>query len=394
MGESVKSVLFIGDAACGSGFGKASHYILEELKKRCRISVLGINFRGDHRAGPVDYDYPIYAAFAGGDGLGFRRLKEVLDKEKPDLIVLQTNPWNVPIYLKEMHKHGYGETPVVGIIAIEGKNCTGYSLNGLAKAIFWTEFGRREALEGGMKPSIPTAVVPLGVDTELYKPGDKSAARKFLGIDPVKDTDFIVCNVNRNQNRKRIDLTIMYFAEWIHTRSIEDAYLYLHVLPGSSTRVDCDQLASYCRMQDKLILAEPKNMWLGAPEEYVIAAYQACDVGFNTTLGEGWGLTAMECMACQKPYIAGDYAAFGEWGRGAMMLAGITSEGVMPDVQNMIGGVPCKDQMLAFLDEVYLNHRDPSPLDTDWGSLALARAREPRFNWHNVAAQFVKEIEA
>jgi hypothetical protein len=72
MGESVKSVLFIGDAACGSGFGKASHYMLEELKKRWnRISVLGINFRGDHRAGPVDYDYPIYAAFAEVTGSVF-----------------------------------------------------------------------------------------------------------------------------------------------------------------------------------------------------------------------------------------------------------------------------------------------------------------------------------
>jgi hypothetical protein len=63
-------------------------------------------------------------------------------------------------------------------------------------------------------------VVPLGVDTDIYKPGDKSAARKKLGIAPVKDTDFIVCNVNRNQNRKRIDLTILYFAEWIRTRKI------------------------------------------------------------------------------------------------------------------------------------------------------------------------------
>lgn len=385
----MKNLLFIGDAACGSGFGKASHYILEVLKGRYKISVLGINFRGDHRAGPVDYDYPIYAAFAGGDGLGFRRLKEVLDKEKPELIVLQTNPWNVPQYMKELHKHGYGDTPVVGIIAIEGKNCTGYSLNGLAKAIFWTEFGRREALEGGMRADMPTAVVPLGVDTEYYTPGDKQAAREFLGIGPVKETDFIACNVNRNQNRKRIDLTILYFAEWIHTRKIEDAYLYLHVIPGSSTRVDCDQLAAYCKMQGRLILAEPKNIFHGAPEEYVRAAYQACDVGFNTTLGEGWGLTAMECMACEKPYIAGDFAAFGEWGRDAMMLARIVHEGVMPDVQNMIGGVPSKKDMLASLDVIYYN--DFNSRDS-WAAKSLARAREPQFQWGSVAEQFAKEI--
>lgn len=392
MGESVKSLLFIGDAACGSGFGKASHYMLEELKQRWKVSVLAINFRGDHRAGPVDYDYPIYAAFAGGDGLGLRRLKEVVDKEKPQLIVLQTNPWNVPAYQKELHKNGHGDIPVIGIIAIEGKNCTGYMLNGLQKAIFWTEFGLKEATEGGMK-DVATAVVPLGVDTSLYKPGDQWAAREMLGLGAVKPTDFIVTNVNRNQNRKRIDLTIMYFAEWVRTRGITDAYLHLHVLPGSSTQVDCDQLARYCGVQGKLILAEPKNIFLGAPEEYVIATFQASNVGFNTTLGEGWGLTVMEAMACGKPYIAGDYAALGEWGRDAIMLVDCVSEGVMPDVRNMLGSVPSKDQMLQRLDEVYQHHREPHSLDIDWGARALARATEPRFQWANVAARFAEEIE-
>lgn len=389
MGESVKSLLYIGDAACGSGFGKAAHYMLEELKQRWNLTVLAINFRGDHRAGPIDYDYPIYAAFAGGDGMGLRRLEEVVGRCKPDLIVLQTNPWNVPVYQKELHKNGHGDIPVVGIIAVEGKNCTGYMLNGLKKAIFWTEFGRKEALEGGMK-DVASAVVPLGVDTTIYKPGDKSAARKKLGIEPVKDTDFIVCNVNRNQNRKRIDLTIMYFAEWVRTRQITDAYLYLHVLPGSSTRVDCDQLAAYCGVQGKLILAEPKNIFLGSPEEYVVAAYQASDVGFNTTLGEGWGLTVLEAMACGKPYIAGDYAALGEWGKDAIMLAPCISEGVMPDVRNMLGSVPSKEHMLQSLDMIYY---------TDvwrrvWSERSLARATEPRFQWSNVARRFAEEIEA
>jgi hypothetical protein len=40
------------------------------------------------------------------------------------------------------------------------------------------------------------------------------------------------------------------------------------------------------------------------------------------------------------------------------MLAGITSEGVMPDVRNMLGSVPSKEHMLQSLDDVL--HRDPS----------------------------------
>lgn len=376
-------VLWVGDAACSSGFGRATDRILKHLSQRHEVVALGVNYRGD----PHTYPYRIYPAYTGGDALGIHRLKTVVGKEQPDLIVLQTNPWNVPMYQRGLHLCGHGSIPVVGILAVEGKNVVGRSLNGLKRAIFWNEFAAQEAVKGGMV--LPYDIVPLGVDTDVFSPGDRIEARHKLGIASVPDDAFIVCNVNRNQNRKRLDLSILYFAEWITNYKIRDAYLYLHVLPGSSTQLDCDQLAEHCGIADRLILAEPKDVFHGAPEDYVVAAYRASNVGLTTTLGEGWGLTTMEGLACGRQQIAGAYAAIGEWGKGVVHLVDIVSEGVMPDVNTMIGGVPSKDAVIDALDEYYVDRQFADAC----GARGRELACEPQFNWANVAAAFAAAIE-
>lgn len=384
------NLLWIGDAACSSGFGRATDQILKILSQRFKCSVIGVNFNGDYEANS-SRPYDIFPAWPGRDALGIGRLAHVLPKVKPDVVVMQTNPWHVPMYGKALFQEGYGKTPVIGIIAVEGKNVRGDQLNPLTKAIFWVDFGLQEARKGGLKSRVATDVIPLGVDTDVFKPGDQVAARHKLGIQHmVPDDAFIVLNVNRNQTRKRIDLSIMYFAEWINRMGIRDAYLYMHVLPGSTAAIDCDRLAKYCGIEDRLILAEPKDIYNGAPEEYVVAANQAADIYLTTTLGEGFGLTALEAAACGKPVIAGNYAALGEWGAGSFILLDTEAEGVMPDVNGMIGAAPLREEVISALDEMY---REPNRRAL-YGEKSLRLANQPQFNWTNIATRFAESIEA
>lgn len=380
----MKNLLWIGDAACGSGFGRATEGVLEHLKEHYSPSVIGINFRGD----PPYPPYPVYPAWVGGDALGLGRLNELMPKIRPDLVVIQSNPWNIPVYIARLRDALKGQPMprVVGIIAVEGKNCRGHQLNQLDRAIFWNEFSRKEATAGGM--NVPSSVIPLGVDEKVFCPGDQTEARDKLGLAKVPKGAFIVGNVNRNQNRKRLDLSVAYFAQWVKEYGVRDAFLYLHVLPGSSSRCDCDQLAGYYGVQDRLILAEPRDIFRGAPEEFVVATYRAFDVQITTTLGEGHGLTTMEGMACRTAQIAGDYAALGEWAKGGALLVRCPDEGVMPDVQNMIGAAPDRQEMIEALDELYRNPRERATYAQAGYDLVM----QPRYRWEHIAQQFADEI--
>jgi D-inositol-3-phosphate glycosyltransferase len=380
----MKNLLWIGDAACGSGFGRATEGVLAHLAPHYNPSVIGINFRGD----PPYPAYPVYPAWTGGDALGLGRLNELMPKIQPDLVVIQSNPWNIPVYIARLREalKGRPMPRVVGVIAVEGKNCRGHQLNQLDRAIFWNEFSRKEATAGGM--SVPSSVIPLGVDEKVFCPGDRTEARTKLGLGKVPNDAFIVGNVNRNQNRKRLDLSVAYFAQWVKESGVRDAFLYLHVLPGSSSRCDCDQLAGYYGIQDRLILSEPRDIFRGVPEEYVVATYRAFDVQITTTLGEGHGLTTMEGMACRIPQVAGDYAALGEWAKDAALLVDCPDEGVMPDVQNMIGAAPDRKAMIHAMDRMYRDQR----LRDAVAEAGYNRVMESRFRWSNIAQQFADEI--
>lgn len=375
----MKRLLWVGDAAVGSGFGKATGHILRHVAEEHRVYVIGVNYRGD----PHDENYHIWPAILGGDVLGVSMLKRQFARVRPDVIVLQANPWNIPHYMRVLRDGNYTGS-VVGIIAVEGANCVGADLKGLDKAIFWTEFGKREARgwEGA------SAIVPLGVDLNYYTPGDRVEARKKLGLPESSYEAFILGNVNRNQTRKRLDLTIQYFAEWYHRNGKPNAYVYMHCLPGSSANVNLEQLAQYYGVGDRLIYPEFKDLWSSVAEEWVLETMRSFDVQINSGLGEGWGLTTMEGMACGIPQIATDHSAIPEWAGDAVRLIPVCSVGVMPDVHTMIGGVPDKEASIAAIDEFY---RDPEYRRL-MGEMGRARVSHPSFRWENIAARFADEI--
>ena len=198
----MRKVLWVGDGPdCPSGFGLASRKIIEQLDHRQKgdldVTVLGINHRGD----PGTVPYPVYAAAAGGDWMGAARLVWMCDLVQPDVIVIQQDPWNIPEYiarLKQFKEHA--NIPVVGSIAVDGKNCRGTLLNQLTHTIFWTQFALDEARAGGFLGE--ASIISLGVDLDTYYPMDKLEAREKK-LPMALDAKFIVGNVNRNQLRKR-----------------------------------------------------------------------------------------------------------------------------------------------------------------------------------------------
>lgn len=374
----MRRLLWVGDAVVATGFAKSTHKVLEVLRQTWDVHVIGINYNGD----PHPYPYPIYPAIVGGDGMGMRRMAQLATELRPDLVIVQNDPWNIPGYLDRT-----GNAPLVAVMPVDGRNCRGTALNGLTGAIFWTEFGLVEARNGGYRG--PAAVIPLGVDTSLFTPGDRLAARKRIGLGERFLDGFVVGNVNRNQPRKRLDLTISYFAEWVRLHNIEDAYLFLHVAPTGDPGYDVSQLAEYYGLTSRLILSEPP-IGPGVREDLLVEAYRAMDVQVTTTQGEGWGLCTMEGMACGIPQIVPAWSALAEWVPETVACQVPCFETcVTPNGINAIGAVPSRPQFIKALNWVYANRGEAATM----AGRALSHVRQPQYEWSTIGSNFALALE-
>lgn len=390
---SKPKLLWISDAAVETGFARVTHNILGWLGSKWDRHVLGLNTTGD----PHPYPYPIYPSRVGGDFWGFGRFPELVKKIRPDVIVIQSDGWIVESFVEvsEATDPESGELivpdcpPIVGFMPIDArgmKRSVAASLSKLALSMFYTEFARQEAISCGHNGA--SISQGLGVRREIYKPASKAEARKRLLPDLPRNA-FVVGNVNRNQPRKRLDLTIAFFAEW-QKRSGADAYLYLHCLERDSG-FDLRELAHWYGIGERLFMPTAKDYTELLPESAMPLVYSALDVQVSTSLGEGFGLCTLEGMACGVPQGVPGFAALGEWPRGAVYHVPVTVQEANFGFQAFgIGGTPQKEPFIEMLDTLYRNPNERRALS----EAGLALAAESRFEWSQVAKRFDEELSA
>ena len=372
-------LLWISDHVVDTGFARVAKNVLEHLRHHWDIHVIGINSVGD----PHSYPYPIYPARNGGDIWGLGRFRELVPYLRPDIICILQDPWIVSRFL-EFERD---EVPMAAYMPVDARNippnvCT--ALNKLQLAIFYTKFGERECRQSGYQGQ--SEIIPHGVDPTIYRPLSRSYSRSRLNFSTELGPDaFIVGNVNRNQPRKRLDLSVEYFAEWIKQRRVKNAYLYLHCAQQEQAGWNLSQLAHYYGIQKNVILpaADVVTAAEGFPENQMPFVYNSMDVHVSTTLGEGWGLSSVESAACGIPQIVPQYSALGEWLAGAAYFVSCTSHETHI-VVNTIGGVADKRGFIEALDAMY---RDPA-MRSQYGSLGLFRVLDPKFRWAAVAGRF------
>ncbi len=173
--------------------------------------------------------------------------------------------------------------------------------------IAMSRFGEAALQRAGLNP----LYVPHGIDTTVFRPGDKAAARAAAGL---PEDAFVVAmvanNVGRDGNRKAFAEQIIAFAELRKKHS--DAMLILHT--------DVDQPQGM-RLRSFLERTLPTGSYTytdiysyrkGLNPSAVADIYRAADVLSNASYGEGFGIPIVEAQACGTPVVVTDATAMPE----------------------------------------------------------------------------------
>ena len=126
------------------------------------------------------------------------------------------------------------------------------------------------------------------------------------------DDLFRVFNGNRNQFRKRIDITCEAFAKFAVDKP--EARMYLHmglkdqgwdIMPLFSREMRKQGLDPNGRIIMTTNTQDPPNVEV----DMLNTIYNACDVGVNTCKGEGWGLVNFEHAACKVAQVVPNHTS-------------------------------------------------------------------------------------
>ena len=387
-----QKLLWIGDCAIPSGFGRVSESILTRIEKDYDLHVMGINYFGQ----PHEFSFNLFpAATKGGrtDPYGFKYIEELFNSVKPDIVVAFNDVWIIRYYWDILKK--YKEEKDFKFIAYFPIDGGGWFpqvvewMNDIDLAITYTEFAKEVLQKCGYEGRVET--LEHGVDTNTFFPLDKLECRKIIG--KMNDDDFIVFNGNRNQPRKRIDLTIMAFAKFAVGKP--DAKLYLHM--GLK---DCgwDIVPLFNNEMRKNGLDPQDRLYLSGlemtPEKNTITPqvlniiYNSCDVGINTSEGEGWGLVPFEHAACGVPQVVPNYSASAELFHEAGELADIIFMG--KDVNYGIDRAYVSiDSIVDKLNKLYFDkkyHKEKS-------QKCFEMVQSPAYKWDNIAKKMKSYLE-
>ncbi|MGH9842931.1 MAG: glycosyltransferase family 4 protein, partial [Blastocatellia bacterium] len=394
-------LIAIGYNTSGTGLTRVMHSILRRLADRHEIHYLGIGYAGETIR---DRGLTIYPTNPnGGDVFAAFQAKRMIEEIDPALIFILHDIWLFEHYLKILGPYR-DRLKIVGYIPIDGRIANeevAAPLEQADRVVVYTEFAQtqfeqafhrlREKRGAGDFPNVE--VIPHGVDRERFFPlpellesgfasaGRAKAKQKVFRDLEYAEESFIVLNASRPDKRKRIDLTLEGFARFASGKPSNVRLCLHHAILGEPEQQQIESLIRQFGLEERVYLNPLAGGVVGDDELNLL--YNACDVGINTSMGEGWGLVSFEHAATGAAQIVPDHTACGEIWRGQVELIP-AARSFIPEFSVLEMGEVSAEGVAQALENVY--HDPPRRQELARSGFALTQKTE--YSWDAIAQQF------
>jgi D-inositol-3-phosphate glycosyltransferase len=392
-------IIAIGYNTTGTGLTRVMHSVMRRLADRHEIHFLGIGYSGEIVRDRGLTIYPTNPQ--GGDVFAAFQAQRMIEEIQPDVLFILHDIWLFEFYLRHLG-HYRDRVKIAAYIPLDGRiinESDAAPLTQLDRLIAYTKFGRAqferafERLRLGVDGFPRVDIIPHGVDRDRFHPFPELMHASFASpararakarvfgdrVDP--ERSFIVLNASRFDIRKRVDLTIAGFAKFAAGKPPRVRLCLHHAIMNEESEQEVRRLIQQHALEDRVLL-NPFGSRIVEDEE-LNWLYNACDVGINTSMGEGWGLVSCEHGAAGAAQIVPDHTACAELWRGRAEMIPPTRF-FIPSSTVLEMGEVAPDAVAQALENLYTN---PARCQT-LARAAAEAALDPAISWDVITRQF------
>lgn len=362
---------------------------------------MGIGYRG---AVIEKEEYTLHPVnVAGGDIYGAYTAAEKAQETGAEVVLLLNDFYMLRNYERPWEPLKQNGVRLVAYIPIDGhflntdmvKSCLCFD-----ELVFYSKWALKEVqhaigkhfYQNDLSPKYPPKLSYIyhGVDTDTFKkPVNHITAshtrKKIFKFDGAEKAT-IILNANRYNERKDIETTLKAFKEalpYFNNR----VYLCLH-MPATD---EVKKKLLFDRIEDleltPFVIYNPMGDGYVSDKE-LCRLYQSCQIGINTSVGEGWGLVSFEHAACGAAQLVPNHTTPGEvWENTAMLIE--KSRPVQLHTSPFLM-YTVNENTLARRLKLLVNSEDCLQ-EISNGCYQLTRSG--KFNWPTIAAQWEKLLD-
>ena len=288
-----------------SGVGTQTKYMIEALLKtgKFRFTCFGGAVKHQDynpvRVAPYNDDWIIYPV----DGYGTTdMIRSVMRTQRPDMLWFMTDPrfWG---WLWDMEDEVRAHIPMIYYHVWDNYPYPDFNKNYYRSNDLIVSISKLTSdVVQTVAPEVKEVYLPHAVDNDIFKKFDKQIVNQFIEENFAQhnlDDKFVLFWNSRNAKRKLSGSLIFWFKDFLDKVGHDNATLIMHTNVRDPHGQDLVAIINKLGLTNGEVIFSQQKL----PSEGLALLYNVADCVISLSDAEGFGLSNLEGLSCEKPII-------------------------------------------------------------------------------------------